>query len=105
MERLFGRFALFRLLDRSAKLEPSHRVMEDRRTNRNGSKAAAPAAREISASFSDDAVQALSASFTQLSADTFALYIKAKNFHWHVLGPHFRDYHFLLDDQGSRFLR
>jgi starvation-inducible DNA-binding protein len=70
--------------------------------SRNGSKAAAPAAREISAGFSDDAVQALSASLTQLLADTFALYIKTKNFHWHVSGPHFRDYHLLLDDQGEQ---
>ena len=70
--------------------------------NRNGSKAAAPAARETSAGFSDDAVQALSASFTRLLADTFALYIKTKNFHWHVSGPHFRDYHLLLDDQGEQ---
>ena len=69
--------------------------------NRNGSKAAAPAACET-CRFSDDAVQALSASFTRLLADTFALYIKTKNFHWHVSGPHFRDYHLLLDDQGEQ---
>jgi starvation-inducible DNA-binding protein len=34
----------------------------------------------------------------------FALYIKTKNFHWHVSGPHFRDYHLLLDDQGEQIL-
>jgi starvation-inducible DNA-binding protein len=34
-------------------------------------------------------------------ADAFALYMKTKNFHWHVSGPHFRDYHLLLDDQAS----
>jgi starvation-inducible DNA-binding protein len=34
-------------------------------------------------------------------ADTFALYVKTKNFHWHMSGPHFRDYHLLLDDQGD----
>lgn len=38
---------------------------------------------------------------TSLLADVFALYIKTKNFHWHVHGPHFRDYHLLLDDQAS----
>jgi starvation-inducible DNA-binding protein len=70
--------------------------------NRNGSKAAAPAALETSAGFSDDAVQALSASFTRLLADMFALYIKTKSVHWHVSGPHFRDYHLLLDDQGEQ---
>lgn len=37
-----------------------------------------------------------------LLADTFALYIKTKNFHWHVSGPHFRDYHLLLDDQATQ---
>jgi starvation-inducible DNA-binding protein len=35
-------------------------------------------------------------------ADTFALYIKTKNFHWHVSGPHFRDYHLLLDEQADQ---
>ena len=32
----------------------------------------------------------------------FALYVKTKNFHWHVSGPHFRDYHLLMDEQGSQ---
>lgn len=35
-------------------------------------------------------------------ADTFALYLKTKNFHWHVAGPHFRDYHLMLDEQGDQ---
>lgn len=35
-------------------------------------------------------------------ADVFALYLKTKNFHWHMSGPHFRDYHFLLDEQGEQ---
>ncbi len=37
-------------------------------------------------------------------ADSFALYLKTKNFHWHVSGPHFRDYHLLLDDQATQIL-
>jgi starvation-inducible DNA-binding protein len=37
-----------------------------------------------------------------LLADVFALYIKTKNFHWHVSGPHFRDYHLLLDEQAAQ---
>ena len=37
-----------------------------------------------------------------LLADTFALYIKTKNFHWHMSGPHFRDYHLLLDEQSDQ---
>jgi starvation-inducible DNA-binding protein len=38
----------------------------------------------------------------RLVADSFALYIKTKNFHWHMSGPHFRDYHLLLDEQGEQ---
>ena len=37
-----------------------------------------------------------------LLADTFALYLKTKNFHWHMSGPHFRDYHLLLDEQADQ---
>jgi starvation-inducible DNA-binding protein len=37
----------------------------------------------------------------KIIADTFSLYVKTKNFHWHMSGPHFRDYHLLLDDQGD----
>src|SRR3954467_5286786 len=37
-----------------------------------------------------------------LLADVFALYFKTKNFHWHVSGPHFRDYHLMLDEQGDQ---
>jgi starvation-inducible DNA-binding protein len=37
-------------------------------------------------------------------ADLFALYVKTKNFHWHVSGPHFRDYHLLLDEQSEQIL-
>ena len=37
-------------------------------------------------------------------ADCFALYFKTKNFHWHVSGPHFRDYHLMLDDQATQIL-
>jgi starvation-inducible DNA-binding protein len=37
-------------------------------------------------------------------ADSFALYLKTKNFHWHISGPHFRDYHLMLDDQGAQIL-
>ncbi|SIQ59013.1 starvation-inducible DNA-binding protein [Rhizobium sp. RU35A] len=49
-----------------------------------------------------DATRDISAALTALLADVFALYIKTKNFHWHVSGPHFRDYHTLLDEQGGQ---
>jgi starvation-inducible DNA-binding protein len=49
-----------------------------------------------------NAVQDLSGALTTLLADMFALYVKTKNFHWHVSGPHFRDYHLMLDEQGEQ---
>ena len=49
-----------------------------------------------------DAKQEISAALTTLLADMFALYVKTKNFHWHVSGPHFRDYHLMLDEQGTQ---
>ena len=51
-----------------------------------------------------NAVHDLSGALTVLLADMFALYVKTKNFHWHVSGPHFRDYHLLLDDQAGQIL-
>jgi starvation-inducible DNA-binding protein len=51
---------------------------------------------------SADAVQEISKSINGILADSFALYLKTKNFHWHVSGPHFRDYHLLLDEQGEQ---
>jgi starvation-inducible DNA-binding protein len=48
------------------------------------------------------AAQDVSAALNNLLADIFALYLKTKNFHWHVSGPHFRDYHLLLDEQTSQ---
>jgi starvation-inducible DNA-binding protein len=49
-----------------------------------------------------EAVKEISAAMTALLADVFALYLKTKNFHWHMSGPHFRDYHLLLDEQGDQ---
>jgi starvation-inducible DNA-binding protein len=52
--------------------------------------------------FEPGAVAEMSAALTALLADLFALYVKTKNFHWHVSGPHFRDYHRLLDEQSEQ---
>jgi starvation-inducible DNA-binding protein len=49
-----------------------------------------------------NAVRDVSAALNVLLADTFALYLKTKNFHWHVSGPHFRDYHLLFDEQADQ---
>ncbi|MDF7671083.1 DNA starvation/stationary phase protection protein [Orbaceae bacterium ESL0721] len=43
----------------------------------------------------------ISGAMNSILADVFALYLKTKNFHWHVSGPHFRDYHLMFDDQGA----
>src|SRR3981189_1540005 len=48
------------------------------------------------------ATKDIAAAFTALLADMFALYLKTKNFHWHVSGLHFRDYHLMLDDQADQ---
>jgi starvation-inducible DNA-binding protein len=55
-----------------------------------------------SSAFGEDAVRDISAALNGILADVFALYLKTKNFHWHMSGPHFRDYHLLLDEQGDQ---
>src|SRR6266576_5096161 len=47
-------------------------------------------------------VSEISSSLCRLLADVFALYVKTKNFHWHMSGQHFRDYHLLLDEQSTQ---
>jgi starvation-inducible DNA-binding protein len=49
-----------------------------------------------------NAIQEVSGALNVLLADMLALYLKTKNFHWHVSGPHFRDYHLLLDEQADQ---
>ena len=44
----------------------------------------------------------MAAALNKLVADAFALYVKTKNFHWHMTGPHFRDYHLMLDEQATQ---
>src|SRR6059058_2130681 len=48
------------------------------------------------------ATRDISAALNLILADVFALYVKTKNFHWHMSGPHFRDYHLLLDEQADQ---
>jgi len=54
------------------------------------------------AGYADNAIKDLSAALNLALADMFALYLKTKNFHWHMSGPHFRDYHLMLDEQGEQ---
>ena len=57
---------------------------------------------ETTTGFSSEAVAEISNAMRQLLADVFVLYLKTKNFHWHMRGRHFRDYHLLLDEQSQQ---
>jgi starvation-inducible DNA-binding protein len=57
---------------------------------------------ETPTDLSDSAVRDIAAALNGVLADVFALYLKTKNFHWHMSGPHFRDYHLLLDEQADQ---
>lgn len=57
---------------------------------------------QISTDLNRQGVAEITASLRQLLADTFALYLKTKNFHWHMTGQHFRDYHLLLDEHAEQ---
>jgi len=61
-------------------------------------------ATNVSAGFEYRAAVNIASALTVILADMFALYIKTKNFHWHMSGPHFRDYHLLLDEQSEQIL-
>ena len=58
--------------------------------------------RETLTDLSSDAVDEISSHLRRLLADMFALYVKTKNFHWHISGRHFRDYHLMLDEQATQ---
>ncbi|SIR30010.1 DNA starvation/stationary phase protection protein [Bosea sp. TND4EK4] len=69
--------------------EPSHKPIRD---------AALRTPTDLGANATTD----IAAALTGVLADMFALYLKTKNFHWHMSGPHFRDYHLMLDEQGEQ---
>jgi starvation-inducible DNA-binding protein len=51
-----------------------------------------------------EAIRDVTAAMNGILADVFALYLKTKNFHWHMSGPHFRDYHLMLDEQADQLI-
>ena len=53
----------------------------------------------------NEATRDIAGAMNAVLADVFALYMKTKNFHWHVSGPHFRDYHLLFDEQAEQSFR
>jgi starvation-inducible DNA-binding protein len=57
---------------------------------------------QSSLGLSREAVSKISSALRELLADVFSLYLKTKNFHWHIAGRHFRDYHLLLDEQAGQ---
>jgi starvation-inducible DNA-binding protein len=65
-------------------------------------KASRTAALETPTDLKHNAVGDISGALRILLADVFALYVKTKNFHWHMSGPHFRDYHLMLDEQSDQ---
>src|SRR5579863_204696 len=93
------------------RLQESYRLASEktkRRKQMPKATAAAPAktqervSSEIPTDLSPAGVAEISAELRKLLADTFALYMKTKNFHWHMTGPHFRDYHLLLDEHAEQ---
>jgi starvation-inducible DNA-binding protein len=68
----------------------------------SAAKARRKAALDTPTNLTSNATRDLSGALNALLADMFALYVKTKNFHWHVSGPHFRDYHLLLDEQAAQ---
>jgi len=74
--------------------------MTSRQTKQSPAKGM-PAGLNTPTDLSPAAVAAISETLRQLLADVFALYLKTKNFHWHMSGSHFRDYHLLLDEQAT----
>jgi starvation-inducible DNA-binding protein len=71
-------------------------------TTPKDAKARRTASLDTPTNLTTNATRDISAALTTLLADMFALYMKTKNFHWHMSGPHFRDYHLLLDEQADQ---
>lgn len=71
-------------------------------TKTNDRAAARKAAMTTPTGLGDEARRDISAALNELLADVFTLYLKTKNFHWHMSGPHFRDYHLLLDEHSDQ---
>src|SRR5471030_141162 len=71
-------------------------------TNLKAAKQRRTAPLQTTSDLGAEATRDLSAELNALLDDTFALYLKTKNFHWHMSGPYFRDYHLLLDEQSDQ---
>ncbi|HQS07860.1 MAG: DNA starvation/stationary phase protection protein [Rhizobiales bacterium 24-66-13] len=85
---------------KKAKTEPKAEAKTEGKLD--AAKSRATAALQTRANYSSNAVQDIAGALNGLLADVFVLYLKTKNFHWHMSGPHFRDYHLLLDEQSDQ---
>jgi starvation-inducible DNA-binding protein len=83
------------------KTETSERL-DVRTTNETAAASRRGASLRTRTSLGAQATRDIAGALNALLADFFALYLKTKNFHWHVSGPHFRDYHLLLDEQADQ---
>jgi len=76
----------------------------DKQHGRGMKTVAVPEALATASDYEEDAVAAVATAVNPLIADAFALYVKTKNFHWHLAGPRFRDYHLLFDEHAAAIL-
>jgi len=76
--------------------------MASKSSSQKSGASAVPPALSTPSGFGSNAVRDIAAALNLALADVFALYLKTKNFHWHMSGPHFRDYHLLLDEQSDQ---
>ena len=67
--------------------------------------ATAPAALDTPTDLSTKGIEEIAKTLNGLLADSFALYVKTKNFHWHISGPHYRDYHLLFDEHAEQIFK
>jgi starvation-inducible DNA-binding protein len=92
------RWALCRL---GGAIRQKDRTMSKDRSS-NGGQGRAAGELATPTDLSENGVKSIAAALNGLVADAFALYLKTKNFHWHMSGPHFRDYHLLLDEHADQ---
>jgi len=76
--------------------------MSQPNTTKSQNHRGAPGALVTPTDLSSTATKEISGAMNAIAADVYALYIKTKNFHWHLSGPHFRDYHLLFDEQADQ---
>ena len=89
-------------LDIDTATDASPRRGDTRTTNETTAASRRGASLRTPTSLGAQATRDITGALNALVADFFALYVKTKNFHWHVSGPHFRDYHLLLDEQADQ---